>query len=609
MQESQLAKCLLGNLCGASGHQLGCVLHLGERHYVTQALCAYHLHYQTVQTQRHTAVRRCAVTEGIQQVTELGVGFLVGKTQQLEDLSLQNGIGNTDRAGGQLDAVQNQVVAFCTNVAFVRFQIRQTLVHYCGEGMVHCQPLAALFVVFEEGELNHPQEGKAGSLNAETVCRLQTKLSQLGQQLVGVAVCHSKEDVAILAVGDVVDRLHLFLGHKLGEGGAGLLCTANPCNALGTTALGVFHQLVDVLTGHAACRILQNDGTNASACLQRAGEHGEAAVLHSVGKIADLHTEADVGLIGAVTLHHFFVGISGNGHGKIDVHGLKEQSVDISLCHGQDVLHVHKAHLQIDLGELRLTVCAKILVAEATGNLHVAVKACHHGKLLVQLGRLGQCVERAGMHAGGNQVVSCTLGGGTDQIGSLDLDKAVLIEIVTGDLGHAVTEHQILLQFAAAEIQIAVFETNVLGGLAIVHDLKGRHLALAQDLNGIRIDLHLAGGDLRIDAGTNSHRSAHGKHELVTAGRRLLKQCGIGGIVKCQLNEAGTVSQIQEQQITQISLLFDPAHHTDSLACMLTAKLAATVGAAVAAHQFCHLYSPSFTPSGLRWPGFSKNSA
>ena len=475
---------------------------------------------------------------------------------------------------------------------------------------MHCQPLAAFLVVFEEGELHHPKEGEALSLDAQTVGRLQTKLTQLGEKLVGVSVCHYQKDIPFLAVGNGVDGLHLFLGHELGEGGAGLLGTAHPGNALGTASLGVFHQFVNVLAGHTACRILQHDGADGAACLQGTGEHGEAAVLDHFGKITDLHAEADIGLIGAVTLHDLFVGISGNGHGKIDIHGLKEQSVDIALRHGQDVLHVHEAHFQVDLGELRLTVCTEVLVAEATGDLHVAVKACHHGQLLVQLGRLGQSVEGAGMHAGGYQVVSGSLGSGTDEVGGLDLDKAVLIEIVTGDLCHAVTEHQILLQLTAAEIQIAVFQTDVLGGLAVVDDLKGRHLALAQDRHGVRIDLHLAGGDLRIDAGPDSHRTANGKDELVAAGGRLLKQPGIGGIVKGQLYEAGTVSQIQKQQISQVSLLFDPAHNADSLACVVAAQIAAVVGAAVAAHQFCHLlYSPSFSPSGLRWPGFSKNSA
>ena len=389
-----------------------------------------------------------------------------------------------------------------------------------------------------------------------------------------------------------------------------LVCSAHPGNALGTAALGVFHQFVNVLTGHTVCRILQHDGADGAACLQSTGEHGEAAVLDCVGKIADLHAEADIGLIGAVALHDLFVGISGNGHGKIHVHSLKEQSVDIALRHGQNVFHVHEAHLQVDLGELRLTVCTEILVAEATGDLHVAVKARNHGQLLVQLRRLGQSVEGAGMYAGGNQVVSCALGSGADEVRGLDLDKAVLIEIVTGDLRHAVTEHQILLQLTAAEIQIAVLQADVLGSLAVVHDLKGRHLALAQDLHGIRIDLHLAGGDLRIDAGTDSHRTANGKDELVTAGCRLFEQCGVGGVVKSQLYEAGTVSQIQKQQVAQVSLLFDPTHNADSLACMVAAQITAIVGAAVAAHQFCHLlYSPSFTPSGLRWPGFSKNSA
>jgi hypothetical protein len=46
---------------------------------------------------------------------------------------------------------------------------------------------------------------------------------------------------------------------------------------------------------------------------------------------------------------------------------------------------VEEGGLDIDLGELRLPVGAQILVAEALGDLVVAIKAGHHQQLLEQL--------------------------------------------------------------------------------------------------------------------------------------------------------------------------------------------------------------------------------
>jgi hypothetical protein len=53
-------------------------------------------------------------------------------------------------------------------------------------------------------------------------------------------------------------------------------------------------------------------------------------------------------------------------------------------------------HLDVELGELGLAVGARILVAEAARDLHVAADAADHQDLLEDLRRLRQRVERAG---------------------------------------------------------------------------------------------------------------------------------------------------------------------------------------------------------------------
>ena len=63
-----------------------------------------------------------------------------------------------------------------------------------------------------------------------------------------------------------------------------------------------------------------------------------------------------------------------------------------------DIFLVTEAHLDIYLGELRLTVGTKVFVAETFGDLEIAVKATHHQQLFEKLRRLGKGVEFAFMN-------------------------------------------------------------------------------------------------------------------------------------------------------------------------------------------------------------------
>jgi hypothetical protein len=90
---------------------------------------------------------------------------------------------------------------------------------------------------------------------------------------------------------------------------------------------------------------------------------------------------------------------------------------------------VREAHLQIDLRELKLAVGAQVLVAEAAGDLEVAVEAGDHEDLLEDLRRLRQRVELARMHAAGDEKIARALGRGLGQDGRFDLEKALRLRL------------------------------------------------------------------------------------------------------------------------------------------------------------------------------------
>ena len=83
-----------------------------------------------------------------------------------------------------------------------------------------------------------------------------------------------------------------------------------------------------------------------------------------------------------------------------------------SLRLSQRSFPLREGRFEVDLGELGLAVGAQILVAEAAGDLEVALEAGDHQDLLEDLRRLRQRVETAGMNAAGDQVVARAFGRG-----------------------------------------------------------------------------------------------------------------------------------------------------------------------------------------------------
>ncbi len=248
--------------------------------------------------------------------------------------------------------------------------------------------------------------------------------------------------------------------------------------------------------GKCVAAALHVDEAHGAARRHRAGEHLEAAVLHNVADILQLKAEAQVRLVGAEAVHGLPPGHAQEGGLDVHIQHLFEHPLQEALLDGHHVVLVDKGHLQVDLGELGLAVGPQVLVPEAAGDLHIAVKAGEHQQLLILLGGLGQGVELAGVDPGGHQIVPGALGGGLGEHGGLDLVEALLVEVVPGDLGDLVAGGDHLLHVRAAQVQIAVLQAQHIVGLGVLHDLKGRGLRLGQQAQLGDIYLDVAGGDL-----------------------------------------------------------------------------------------------------------------
>ena len=103
----------------------------------------------------------------------------------------------------------------------------------------------------------------------------------------------------------------------------------------------------------------------------------------------------------------------------------------------EDGRHLREADLEVDLGELGLAVGAEVFVAEAAGDLEVAIEAGDHEDLLEDLRRLRERVEVAGMDAAGDEVVARAFGRGARHEGRFDLEEALRDEVVADGHGDA----------------------------------------------------------------------------------------------------------------------------------------------------------------------------
>ena len=355
----------------------------------------------------------------------------------------------------------------------------------------------------------------------------------------------------------------------------------HPREALCAVGLDELAELVDFLARELVRVAVYVDEANRTAVLHGVLEQLERAVLRDIGNVLDLKAETDVRLVRAVLVHRILPGHARQRKLNINVQNFLEYALEEALVYRDHVVLLNEGHLKVDLGELRLTVGAQVLVAEAAGNLDVAIHAGEHEQLLVLLRRLRQGVELARMYTGRHEVVARALGGGLGEHRGLDFEEAVLVEVVAGNLRYAVAQHQITLHGRAAQVKVAVLQTNLITDLLVVVDLKRGGLRLGEDADVLSDDLDLAGRHLLVDSRrvTSDQLALDRNDELGAAGERDVEQVGVDRLVEGALYDACTVAQQQKQYAAVVAHAVNPAVYGNGLTCVLQTKLAAHMGA------------------------------
>ncbi len=276
----------------------------------------------------------------------------------------------------------------------------------------------------------------------------------------------------------------------------------------------------------------------------------EAGRGEQVGELDELHPEAGVGLVGPEALlgvepreaRDVGHGLAGDGlHRRRHGHGDE----------GQHLLLGDEAGLGVELHELELPIGAEVLVAEAAGDLVVAVDAADHAELLEQLRALGQRVELPRRLSARHHEVAGALGGGRDEHGRLDLDEALVVHGPSQRPVHLGPHPQVALHALGAQVHVAVGEADHLVDLDAVVELERRRLGGVEQLDLALPHLDLAGGQGRVPGalGACPHDADHPHHVL---------RAQLRGAVDHALHEAGVVAQVEEREV--LTVLTTPRH-------------------------------------------------
>ena len=268
-----------------------------------------------------------------------------------------------------------------------------------------------------------------------------------------------------------------------------------PDQALGAERLRPVGELVELVAAVVGRRARHPDALDRGG----PGEGLELGAGEHVGELDELEPEAEVGLVDAVAVHGLAPrdpldlrralardGLGGGEHRLADG--------------GQHVVLGDEAHLGVELHELVLAVGAQVLVAQAAGDLVVAVDAGDHQQLLEQLGRLRQGVERTRLLPRRHEELAGTLGRRRHEHRRLHLDEALALHRRRMAELTAPRTPQVALHPLAAEVEVAVLQADALVDLVGAGvDRERRRRGGAQHLDDAVAHLDLTGGQRRVD--------------------------------------------------------------------------------------------------------------
>ena len=206
--------------------------------------------------------------------------------------------------------------------------------------------------------------------------------------------------------------------------------------ALRKIAVAIEHFAREFLIGLRDSNRFHDALLAASVELQCIFEDGEFSLRDNRRDVANLEVVARVGAIDAVALHGVGVGDAGEC-ADVVLEKFRPQQTHEATHHRHHIFALDETHLEIDLREFRLTICARIFIAQALADLQVSIAACDHENLLEKLRTLRQRVPTSFVQTAWHDEVARAFWRSLDEQWGLDFEEAVRLEVVTREFRHA----------------------------------------------------------------------------------------------------------------------------------------------------------------------------
>src|SRR5262249_26466652 len=137
--------------------------------------------------------------------------------------------------------------------------------------------------------------------------------------------------------------------------------------------------------------------------------------------------------------------------------------------------------------------------------------------------------------------------------------------VVAHRLDRAMAAADVALHFGPAQIEVAIFEAQILSGLLALLDHNWRRRRGVKDLALGDRDLDLAGGQFGIDGplGAANHLALDGEEELRADGTCDLMRCRVVRRIEDELDDSLAVAEIDEDETAVVASRVDPSEEGD----------------------------------------------
>src|SRR4051812_16377086 len=564
---SELPQLFLLHFGRRAAHRVDARLVLRECDHVAEIRLLREHHHHPVDPEGDPAVRRRAHGQRVEKEAELRPLLLRRKLEDGENARLDVGLVDPEGPATELLPVADEVVGMGQSVRGVGIERLLEARSRPRERMVDGRPAIVLLRPLEHREVGDPNPIPGLLVDqpelAAEVEPQRTKHARDHDRLVG------GEENAVARIAAEVREL--LLGEELGDRRThlALLVPHEVREPLGTPLLRHLLEALELAAGESLRHADEAHG-------RRAREDAELRIAGDLGRLLELEPEPKVRLVRAEARVGFRPGEPWERRLELHVEAVSPGGLDHLLHEREEELLVRKGHLDVELSDLLHPVGAQVLVAEAARDLEVAVEAADHEELLEDLGGLWECEEPAGLKTARDDEVARALRRRLEEDRRLDLEEAAALHRPPDRRDHRAAKADVALHPRAAQIEPTVAETQRLVDVLLV-ELEGQRRRGGDDLQGVDLELDLAGGDVRVDrlGRTRDDLSLRAEHELVPDRVAGLRGFGRALGVEHELADAGPVTEIDEDERAVVPTRIGPASQGESPADVLGPHLAA----------------------------------